>query len=172
MHMNDDQKFQTLLAVLSERYAASHKIRERSMEFTLWISGLAIGLAWLLISQGGLAVGQRVALAGLVIGLFIGTMHFMLGLARGAKNNRAALISVEQALGMHTPGYFVETTALLPSEYTKHDTRWSHHFCTLHVWLTIVALALLSLVWTSGPAEPLKVTSPQSKEDSHGKPAP
>lgn len=56
MHLNENQKLQVLLADLQERYNASHKIRERSIKFTLWISGMAIGLGWLLISQKGLVI--------------------------------------------------------------------------------------------------------------------
>lgn len=51
IQLNNDQKLQVLITELQERYNASHKIRERSTQFTLWISGMAIGLGWLLISR-------------------------------------------------------------------------------------------------------------------------
>ncbi len=35
MELSENQKHQTLLAVLQERYNASHKMRERSIQFTL-----------------------------------------------------------------------------------------------------------------------------------------
>ena len=51
MEIPNDREPEILLAVLQERCAASHTMRARGMQFTLWISGLALGLAWLLISQ-------------------------------------------------------------------------------------------------------------------------
>ena len=62
IHLNEDQKLQVLITELQERYNASHKIRERSIQFTLWISGMAIGLGWLLISQQTLVLTQKIAL--------------------------------------------------------------------------------------------------------------
>ncbi len=35
IHLNNDQKLQVLITELQERYNASHKIRERSIQFTL-----------------------------------------------------------------------------------------------------------------------------------------
>ncbi len=85
MHLNEDQKLQVLLAELQERYNASHKIRERSTQFTLWISGMAIGLGWLLISQTMFSLSQRIALTLLIAALFIGTVYLIMGLRSGFK---------------------------------------------------------------------------------------
>ena len=49
MNLNDDQKFQVLIAGLAERYNAWHQMRARSTQFTLWILGLAIVVSWKLI---------------------------------------------------------------------------------------------------------------------------
>jgi hypothetical protein len=70
MKLTDEQKFEVLKAELDERYNAAHKIRERSTQFTLWLSGMAIGLAWLLLSQNPLSSAQRTALTFLVLALF------------------------------------------------------------------------------------------------------
>jgi len=80
MKLDEDQKFQALLAELQERYRAAHKIRERSVQFTLWICGMAIGLGWLLISQENLMIPQRIALTLLTLALFTGTLCFIWGL--------------------------------------------------------------------------------------------
>ncbi|MBW2560914.1 MAG: hypothetical protein JRE40_08675 [Deltaproteobacteria bacterium] len=146
--LNDDQKVQVLLVELQERYNASHKMRDRSTKFTLWISGMAIGLAWLLICQRELLVSQRVALTLLIIALFGGTLFFIVGLRRGFGKNREATIRCEQAFRMHDSGVYLKNTTLLPSEYTNAKTKWSDHFCTLCVWLIIVALSLVILTWT------------------------
>lgn len=148
MRLNEDQKLQVLLAELQERYNASHKIRERSIQFTLWISGMAIGLGWLLISQEELALAQRVALTLLITALFAGTLYFMMGLRRGFRKNREAMIRSERALGMHDSGAYLADDPLLPTEYSHARRKWSDHFCTLCVWLILVALSLFILTWT------------------------
>lgn len=146
--LNDGQKVQVLLVELQERYNASHKMRERSTKFTLWISGMAIGLAWLLISQKELVLAQRLALTLLILALLIGTSFFVIGLRRGFQKNREAMIRSERALGMHDSCVYLADAAVLPAEYNKTKTRWSDHFCTLCVWLVVVAVSLLILTWT------------------------
>ena len=154
MQLSDDQKLQVLVAELQERYNASHKIRERSIRFTLWISGMAIGLGWLLISQKALALSQSVALTLLITALFAGTLYFVVGLRRGFQKNREAMINCERALGMHDSGVYLADGPLLPTEYSRMNRKWSDHFHTLYVWLILVALSLLILTWTCpGPAE-------------------
>ena len=148
MVLNEDQKLQVLIAELQERYNASHKIRERSVKFTLWISGMAIGLGWLLISQKTLFLSQRVALTLLIFALSAGTIYFIMGLRRGFIKNREAMIRNERALGMHDPGVYLEDTSLLPAKYSNTKKKWSDHFHTLYVWLILVALSLLILTWT------------------------
>ncbi len=145
--LSDDLKAQVLLAELQERYSASHKIRERSIQFTLWISGMAIGIGWLLISQKVLVVSQRVALTLLIVALFAGTIYFMMGLLRGFRKNREAMIRSERALGMYDPGMYLADTPLLPREYSHAKRKWSDHFCTLCVWVILVAVSLLVLTW-------------------------
>jgi hypothetical protein len=146
--LSDELKAQVLLAELQERYSASHKIRERSIQFTLWISGMAIGLGWLLISQKALVVSQRVALTLLIVALFAGTIYFMMGLLRGFRKNREAMIRSERALGMYDRGIYLADTSLLPTEYSHTKRKWSDHFCTLCVWLILVAVSLFILTWT------------------------
>jgi len=148
MQLSEDQKLQVLLAELQERYNASHKIRARSIQFTLWISGMAIGLGWLLISQKPLVFSQRAALTLLIVALFAGTVYFILGLRRGLRKNRKAMIRCERALGMHEPGIYLHDRSLLPTEYSNIKRKWSDHFTTLCVWLVLVAMALFILTWS------------------------
>lgn len=148
MKLDEDQKFQALLAELQERYHASHKMRERSVQFTLWISGMGIGLGWLLISQTNLVMPQRIALTLLILALFACTLYFIFGLRRGFDKNRNTLIRCEKALGLFETGLFLEDASILPSEYQGIKIRWSDHFSTLCLWLGIVAVALLILTWS------------------------
>ena len=159
IQLSEDQKLQVLLAELQERYNASHKIRERSIKFTLWISGMAIGLGWLLISQKVLVLPQRIALTLLVLALFGGTLYFLMGLRRGFQKNREAMIRSERALGMYDSGVYLADCTLLPEEYSHTKRKWSEHFHTLYVWLILVAVSLLILTWTC--SEP--IINPSSK---------
>ena len=148
MELKDNQKLHVLITELQERYNASHKIRERSIQFILWISGMAIGLGWLLISQKAIALPQRIALTLLILVLFAGTLYFLMGLRRGFGKNREAMINCESSLGMHDPGIYLTDGPLLPTEYSRTHRRWSEHFHTLYVWLILVAVSLLILTWT------------------------
>ena len=163
MHLNEDQKLQVLLADLQERYNASHKIRERSIKFTLWISGMAIGLGWMLISHKVLVLPQRIALTLLVLALFVGTLYFLMGLKRGFRRNREAMINCERALSMHDSGIYLADGPLLPLEYSRTNRKWSDHFHTLYVWLILVAVSLLILTWTC--PEPKKKLSSNIKTE-------
>ena len=163
MHLSGDQKLQVLIADLQERYNASHKIRERSIKFTLWISGMAIGLGWLLISQKGLTFSQCIALTLLILTLFSGTIYFLMGLRRGFRNNREAMINCERALSMHDSGIYLADGPLLPSEYSRTNRKWSDHFHTLYVWLILVAASLLILTWAC--PEPKKKLSTTIKTE-------
>ena len=148
VQLKDDQKIQVLLIQLQERYAAAHKMRERSTKFTIWLSGMAIGLAWLLISQKTIVLSQRIALTLLIMTLWTGVGIFILGLRKGFQNNRQAMIKSERALGMYETGIYLQEDSLLPVAYKRTKGKWNDHFSTLCVWLCIVALSLLILAWT------------------------
>jgi hypothetical protein len=146
--LDDNQKLQVLMIGLQERYHASHQIRGRSMQFVLWISGMAIGLSWLLICQTSLKLFQQIALTLLIGTLFSGTIYFMAGLRRGFSNNRKAMVRCERALLMHDSGVYLADEPLLPREYNKTEKKWSDHFQTIYVWLILVALSLVILTWS------------------------
>ncbi len=148
IRLNDDQKVQVLLTQLQERYCASHNMRERSTQFVLWISGMAIGLAWLLISQPNIALMQRIALTLLIAALSIGSLIFIKGLQKGFINNRKAMIACERSLKMYETGAYIAERSLLPDAYAKNNRRWSDHFNTLIVWLSIITVSLIILTWT------------------------
>jgi hypothetical protein len=154
--IDEKQRLQVLLAQLGERYNAAHKIRERSTQFTLWISGMAIGLGWLLISQRALVLAQRVALSLLITALFAGTVYFIKGLRRGFQKNREIMIRIERILKMHEPGIYLENGPLLASEYGLTNRKWSDHFHTLYIWLVLVAFSLIILTWTC--PDPAKIS--------------
>ena len=96
IQLKEDQKIQVLLIELQERYAAAHNMRERSTRFTIWLSGMAVGLAWLLISQKTMVLSQRLALTLLIATLWTGAGIFILGLRKGFQSNRRAMIKSEE----------------------------------------------------------------------------
>ncbi len=148
VQLKDDHKIQVLLIELQERYAAAHKMRERSTRFTIWLSGMAVGLAWLLISNKTLVLSQRLALTLLIAALWAGAGFFILGLRKGFQNNRRAMIKSELALGMHETGIYLKEESLLPAAYKGTNSKWNDHFSTLCIWLCVVAFSLLVLAWT------------------------
>ena len=148
VQLEDNHKIQVLLIGLQERYAAAHKMRERSTRFTIWLSGMAVGLAWLLISQKTLVLSQRLALTLLIATLWSGAGIFILGLRKGFQSNRRAMIKSERALNMYEPGIYLKEDSLLPSAYKQTNSKWNDHFSTLCVWLCVVAFSLLVLAWT------------------------
>ena len=162
VQLKDDHKIQILLIELQERYVAAHKMRERSTRFTIWLSGMAVGLAWLLISQKTLLLSQRLALTLLIATLWIGAGIFILGLRRGFQSNRIAMIKSERALGMHEPGIYLKEDSLLPAAYKRTNSKWNDHFSTLCIWLCVVALSLLVLAW-SCPEQTKNGLSPDKK---------
>jgi len=168
IHLNEDQKLQVLITELQERYNASHKIRERSTQFTLWISGMAIGLGWLLISQKTLVLTQKIALSLLIAALFAGTLYFIMGLRRGFQKNRGTMIKCEHALKMHDSDVYLADTTLLSDEYNSTNRKWSDHFCTLCVWLFLVAISLLILTWTSPDQEKVHSSNPKIEKVNGG----
>ena len=154
MHSNltPDQIVQVLIAGLQERYAASHKMRERGLRFSLWLSGFALGLSWLLVCGQSLAWSQKIALTALIAVMVVGAFSFLWSLEKGFQNNRAAMVRFERALGMHRPGAYLENEPLLPKGYAGTSRKWNGHFPTLVIWLLVVALSLLVLTW-AGPGK-------------------
>jgi hypothetical protein len=149
MDVSDNQKFDVLMAQLEERYGASHKIRERCTQFTLWITGMAIGLAWLLINECTLNLGQRIALTLFTLALFWGALFLLKGFLRGGATNRATLARIEAALGLYDAGMYLPGESILPAAYRTPKPTKSHDCCTLVVWLSVVAISLVAIIWTS-----------------------
>ncbi|MBC2714089.1 MAG: hypothetical protein HF978_02160 [Desulfobacteraceae bacterium] len=146
--MNENLKIQILISGLQERYNAAHKIRERGIQFTLWLSGIAVGLGWILISQQDLEFYQKIALSLLIAAFFCGTLVIMWGLIKGTRNNRKTMIRYERALKMYEKGVYLPDESLLPKAYGTINTKWTDHFCTLCIWLIVMAISLILLTWT------------------------
>lgn len=145
--LTDDQRFQVLMAQLTERYQAWHQMRTRSMEFTLWILGLSVAASWNLLQEPCDLLPQRIATTGFVFALGGAAAYFLLSLARGVRTNREALVNVETALGTHQEDAFLGHKSVLPPEYKNAKARASAHFFTLYALLLTTAVYLLAAIW-------------------------
>lgn len=145
--LSDDQRFQVLMAQMNERYQAWHHMRARSMQFTLWILGLAVAASWKLLQEPCSGVSQRIAATALVLLLGGAAMYFLKSLQQGVRTNREALINVETALHAHDRGSYLSDKAILPDEYKDARPRASSHFLTLYALLAVTSIYLLAAIW-------------------------
>ena len=83
MEIPEDQKIRVLMAQLEERYGASHKMRDRSMQFGLWILGLGLGMAWVLIGKVILTNPQKIFLLLFLIVVGFLSITFVRAIERG-----------------------------------------------------------------------------------------
>jgi ABC-type branched-subunit amino acid transport system permease subunit len=164
MHISENQKLDILINLLNERYNASHKIRERSLRFTIWVLGLAVALIWILINESLLTLSQKVILTILVITLEGVTFWFIYSLKSGFKKNREVMIKLEEALGCYQEGLYLESKAVYPNEYKnkKEKTRFSH-FKSIYILLIPIAILIIFLIWLTPSEEGKSQSSSQTK---------
>lgn len=149
MKISEEKKFEILLAQLQERYEALHKMRDRSMQFVLWILGLGLGMAWLLIDEITLTCSQQRAITCLLILLGFATFWFIYGIERGFKTNRQIMIRLETALRLYEQDFYDIHECILPASFAKEKRKWTDHFKTLYVFIITVFIALIILTWTN-----------------------
>lgn len=147
MKIPEDKKLDILMAQLQERYEALHKMRDRSMQFVLWIIGFGLGMAWLLIHESPLSTLQKYAVAFLIIIIGSISIIFVHGIARGFRNNRNILIEIESMLGLYEPGFYGPNGAVLPKSFAKNKSRCTDHFNTLYLLMVVVFILLIVLTF-------------------------
>lgn len=145
MEIPEDEKIKVLMAQLEERYAASHKMRDRSMQFGLWILGLGLGMAWILISKVTLTNPQKMFLLLFLIVVGFLSITFVRAIERGFKNNHDVIVKIETLLKLHEEGFYDLGGSILPKEFTKKVGRWSGHFQTLYSIMIAVFILLIIL---------------------------
>jgi len=149
MEIPKDKKLDILLTQLQERYDAIHKMRDRSMQFVLWILGLGLGMAWLLINETILKYTQQWTITFLLILLGVATLLFVYGIECGFEASRKIIIKIETALKFYEKDFYIDQDSVLPSEYNNKKKRWTDHYKTLYVIITSVFVALIVLTWTN-----------------------
>ena len=151
MKISEENKPGVLLALLGERYAASHHMRDRSMQFVLWILGLGIGLMWVILKGEPLSGAQSIILGLAVMTFGALSIYFVRAIHRGFKANHRTMLDIEDALGCYDDGVYLESSSLYPKKYKGGPRFTTSHFVACYVWITAVALFIvLLLAFTPG----------------------
>jgi len=149
MNIPDEKKLEVLLAQLRERYDALHKMRDRSMQFVLWILGLGLGMAWLLIKGTALTCAQQLGITVLLILLGVPTFLFVRAIERGFQSNRQIMVRIETALKLYEKDFYGTSESVLPRQFSCQKIGLTGHFNTLYGLIIIVFLTLIFLTWTN-----------------------
>ena len=154
---SNDCNMAILVTLLNERYSASHFMRERSLTFTMWVSGFGVAAIWLILDSESLTVVQRSLISSLVALLGIASLYFLASIHMGFRKNRRVMINIEQALGCYEENKYLKAKSLFPPEYADdyRNNTWPHkilanlnnHFMSLYVWIVLVVITILATVW-------------------------
>jgi hypothetical protein len=149
MQLNNDKKADILLNLLKERYEASHKMRERSLSFAIWIMGFGIALIWILLGGSPLGLWQKIVLTGFIVIASALTRRFLKSIETGFKNNHDVMVRIEDILGCYEKNIYVEAESLFPQKYKDLSNKDTSHFGSIYVWLVTMAFALILMIWLS-----------------------
>jgi hypothetical protein len=149
VEISEENKLEILLSQLHERYEALHKMRDRSMQFTLWILGFGLGLVWLLINEIVLTLGQRITITIILLLIFIVTFIFVKAIGNGFAHNLKIMINIEKALQLYEKDTYGIGEAILPKEFCQQKIKLTGHFSTLYALIATVFLLLIILTWTN-----------------------
>ena len=147
MKINDNKKVDILLNLLSERYNASHKMRERSLNFTTWILGFGIALSWILLSQITLNFTQRIVFTIFIIVIGSFTIKFLSSIEIGFYNNRKVMIRIERILGCYKLNEYSDNETLFPKEYKRFNKKRTWHFRSLYIGIILIFILLIVFIW-------------------------
>jgi ABC-type branched-subunit amino acid transport system permease subunit len=148
--LDEKDKISILLNLLSERYQASHLMRERSLKFAIWILGfVVVAIPWLLLRKE-LTQGQKIFLTILTIILGGATFLFLRAIHIGFNKNWGVIAKLEEALGCYEKGLFLNSIQLFPEEYRNvRKVSSRSHFVLIYSWLVLAALITIVSIWMS-----------------------
>ena len=160
--IGEEKKIDIVLAQLAERYSALHCMRDRSMQFTLWILGFGLGMAWLILSE--VAFSSRQATLGLLFLLVMGaaSLFFPRGIHVGFNNNMAIAARLESALGLFQAGFYHRTMPILNDDFARNNRKPTGHFVTLYFLMGSVYTLLIIMLLVNPNAERSKPGAPIS----------
>ena len=147
MEIKDTKKVDILMNLLIERYKVAHVMRERSLNFAIWILGFAIAMFWILFGKTTLILSHKIVLTIFVVTISFLTKKFLSSIEIGFKKNRMIVLNIEEALGCYKSNLYIEGKALYPEEYKNLYIKKTSHFNTLYLWIWTVTVFLISLIW-------------------------
>ena len=147
MQINNDKKIDILIDLLNEKYEDARKMRERSLNFAIWILGFGIAISWLLLSEIILILSQKIILTLFVIIIGFLTKSFLKAIEVGFDKNRKVIISIEESLGCYEENVYMDAKSLFPVEYRGQSKKETSHFASLYKWLLTVGIVIISLIW-------------------------
>ncbi|PJA62457.1 MAG: hypothetical protein CO162_00940 [bacterium (Candidatus Ratteibacteria) CG_4_9_14_3_um_filter_41_21] len=168
MQINDKDKITILLNLLGEHYNASHKMRERSLNFAIWILGFGVAIIWLLLSGASLTISQNIFLTLFVTIVSLLTIYFLHAIEKGFHTNRNIMIDIQRVLGCYEQGIYVDSKSLFPKEYEekykekkgdkeknkmtvqnlkKFLRTLDFHFVSIYIWIILITLMIILLIW-------------------------
>jgi len=147
MNISDEKKVDIVLNLLNERYNASHKMRERSLNFAVWILGFGIAFAWILLNNISLPIFQKIILSIFIFIIGYLTRSFLSYIETGFNKNHEVMITLEKVLGCYEQNKYSEGISLYPEQYNKSEYAKTSHFKSIYKWLWVTILALILVIW-------------------------
>lgn len=144
-----EQKVQILLNALEERYKSIHTIRDRVQNVSLWVLGLFVTAGgWLLQSDNTFLVKEKIFF-GLVIlvSVIVLRVFYLNDLEKGFKAQQRIQAKIEDALGLCTPGVFVDGS-IYPKEWSASGTKngkgnfFFHNYLLIYIGTAILLLCI------------------------------
>ena len=150
MYLGDEERFQSILHQLGERYAEARGMRERSQSFVIWISGLSFGLtSVLLIREPNLGTSGYFFLGGIVLAVGVIALWHVSAMSKGFRHNHQILVRLESAIDLFECDAYISGEPILPEEYQRPPNIRSQHFVIMLAWLVVVLALLLGLIVTA-----------------------
>jgi len=156
MEIPENKKLEILLVQLQERYEALHKMRDRSMQFVLWILGFGLGMAWLLINEASFTLAQKILISILLVILGATILYFVCSIGRGFSVTRQIIIKLETTLKLYDKNYYNISDSVLPPEYSLKTAGLNGHFKTLNTLIIVVLFSLIILTLVN-PCKPKSI---------------
>jgi len=156
MNIDNGKRVDIVLSLLNERYDASHRMRERSLNFAIWILGFGIAMAWMLVSGIELSISQKIILTMFIAVIGYLTRKFLSCIEAGFNANKDVMVTLEEALGCYEQNKYIENKSLYPEKYKNSDCTKTSHFKSLYEWIWVTIGLLISLIWLGQILELLK----------------
>lgn len=147
MDIDENKKADIVLGLLNERYGASHRMRDRSLNFTIWILGFGIAMMWILLGEINLQTPQKVLLSIFIAIIGYLTIKFLSYIEAGFNANKEVMVTLEEALECYKQSAYIENKTLYPETYRNLGYNKTSHFKSLYEWIWTVTVLLISLLW-------------------------